>query len=422
MPLVPSRLVKSNLVRTRLVPVGLAGVDFGLVSGSGNVYLLDDEFTDARPAGGVNGTPATPGPGTRTVTDTGTNMTVSGGNHNANWQAAWGDKLSLDLTANANGRMLIAKTSASAVTAGHQVGWSDAGIANYFLLSYQPPAIRAITAGSVNALLFSYALSTNYTFAVVRKTAGAYFFVKGGVFTSWTLVWISPLSSTGTMSPMLRGNAANTTTDFLRVPSALWLPTPLAYDSFGRGNGALGSTEIYGPDSQGVSARAWTDTAGTWAIATNKANCSALAGGLGLATVPTNTADVIADVAVTRTAGAAGLVLRYQDADNYLYAYHDGTNAALIKRVATVESNVVAPAAAAYAAGATLRVILSGTSADLFYNNAKVGATGAVPASAYGVHGLYTNNTDPTLDNFAVYPRGTSNEYSRLDTWSGANP
>ena len=37
---------------------------------SGLVYDLRDDFTDTLAAGSVNGTPATPGPGTRAVTDT----------------------------------------------------------------------------------------------------------------------------------------------------------------------------------------------------------------------------------------------------------------------------------------------------------------------------------------------------------------
>lgn len=42
----------------------------------GKPYLLRDEFTDTLAAGSVDGTPAVPGPGTRSVTDTGNNISV----------------------------------------------------------------------------------------------------------------------------------------------------------------------------------------------------------------------------------------------------------------------------------------------------------------------------------------------------------
>jgi len=44
-------------------------------------WLLRDEFSDTRAAGAVDGTPATPGPGTRTVQDPDGVVSISGGNY-----------------------------------------------------------------------------------------------------------------------------------------------------------------------------------------------------------------------------------------------------------------------------------------------------------------------------------------------------
>jgi hypothetical protein len=120
---------------------------------------------------------------------------------------------------------------------------------------------------------------------------------------------------------------------------------------------------------------------------------------------------------VTRSAGNAGIIFRYQDATNYLIAYHNGTNAIVDKVVAGVTTNVIS-GVAAYSAGAVLRVMADGTTnIRLYYNNAQVG-TGTISNFATAtVHGLYTTDTGNTFDNFTVWPRGTGNEFSTLNNY-----
>ncbi len=62
---------------------------------------------------------------------------------------------------------------------------------------------------------------------------------------------------------------------------------------------------------------------------------------------------------------------------NGWFAYHDGTNAKLDKLVAGTWTSVIS-AAAAYSAGATIRVERSGTSFSLYYNGTQVGSTSAI--------------------------------------------
>jgi len=45
------------------------GTHYALRGGAGIAYLLRDEFHTDRAAGSVNGTPAEPGPGTRTAVE-----------------------------------------------------------------------------------------------------------------------------------------------------------------------------------------------------------------------------------------------------------------------------------------------------------------------------------------------------------------
>jgi hypothetical protein len=110
-----------------------------------------------------------------------------------------------------------------------------------------------------------------------------------------------------------------------------------------------------------------------------------------------------------------GIIVRYADSDNYIRAIHDGTNCKLIKRVATVESDVIS-AAVALGAGAIV-VIADGTSFSLFLNNAKVGSTSTISDAGLQTgtaQGLFSTNTGNTQDNFQVFPRG-GGAYSRLD-------
>lgn len=120
-------------------------------------------------------------------------------------------------------------------------------------------------------------------------------------------------------------------------------------------------------------------------------------------------ANVVAEVELdTVVAGTqAGLVLNLDDADspaNFVIAYHDGTNAKLDKCVAGTYTSVIS-AAAAYSAGKILRVVKSGTSYSLYYNDVQVGTTQTV--SDAGIvsntrHGLFSTYSGNQLDNYSL--------------------
>ncbi len=131
-----------------------------------------------------------------------------------------------------------------------------------------------------------------------------------------------------------------------------------------------------------------------------------------------STADVVASVGVTLTAGVqGGMVLNLDSATspaNFILAYHDGTNANLVECVAGVYTSKIA-AAATYSAGAALVVVRNGTEARLFYNNAVVGTVQTMTTNTGTLHGLFSTDALVSLDNFVLYARGTGGEYSYLD-------
>lgn len=392
---------------------------------SGNKYLLYDTFTTAVAAGSVNGTLAEPVGGARTVVDTLTGLSITGGqlvkasaaNTGVGDPGIWWPSL-----ARASGRMLIG-THVTGNYSNYSFGWDSnqsGGIIG--AINFQTSAIMRINDGTFTLSVGVPPGGVSSNLCVITRSTGYYYFIQDSVtYTNWTLLWVSPNNSSGIFPNIASNtNATNAFTfDNVRIPKVFWVPTPLAYDTFTRANGVLGSSETTGPDGQTVTALSWTSTLGTWAVATNAAAASATSGGSAFATVDAGVADIIIDAAVTRSAGVAGIVLRYANSTNYIIAYHDGTNAKLDKVIAGSTTNVLS-AVATYSAGATLRVIASGTGFRLFYNNAAVGALGTIADAAVQtttVHGLYTTDTSNSLDGFLIMPRGTNNEYAALNSF-----
>lgn len=260
--LLGQRIDGVNLIKLGLMsPGGLGGI----------VYLLRDQFTTARAAGAVNNTTAEPTGQTRTVTDTNNKLTVTGGLLDlATGGAAiadpglWYPSMTLRV-----GQAFIATISNTGVGPSEgYFGWfTVAGSTVSNTLFFIANQVR----WNASLIIDAYVSGTVYKVAVIQRSAGAWLFIKNGTFTNWTLVWISTTGS-GTFPGVIAGGTGTiATADDIKIPLNLIIISPLAYDTFTRADGALGSTETVGPDSQGLSALAWVFSVGIWAIATNKA-------------------------------------------------------------------------------------------------------------------------------------------------------
>lgn len=381
-------------------------------------YLLLDTFSAPLAAGAVNGTLPVVG-GARTVTDTNSKLSIAGGVASfATGGAGVGDPGLWEAgISRAFGKTVLLELNTSIAANTVYGGWdsNQAGIPSD---AFQFESTLRLRANSTEIVVGAFSISTQYSVAIVLRSSGCYYFIKGGAFTNWTLVYASATGNSATMYPVAAAGATTSvfTADNLRVPAALYSVPVLAYDTFTRANGALGSTETAGADAQAVTARAWADSVGTWGISTNKAVASALSGGVAIATVDTGVADVVVDIAATRAAGSAGCVLRYADANNYLRATTEGTNC-LIEQVVAGTPTTLRTGAVTYGAGNVIRVIVSGTTGWLFYNGAAVGASFTVPSSSATAHGLYTSNTGNSLDVLQVMSRGVDNAYGWLDSY-----
>lgn len=306
-----------------------------------NIYLLDDRYSgETIPAGSVNGTLATPGgtgsaaQNTRTPLDTNSKISVGSGVLDFATGAAVNDALWYGLFTRAAGRLMVAKMILADVTSTPQLGWDSAqsGAILDMLKFTTTTGIQIVANGAAVLLVGAYTATTYYV-AIVMRSTGIYWFIKGGLFTNWTLLWYSAVGSADAYPAIQAGSAIDIfTADDIRVPLSLWLPTPLAYDTFTRANGAIGSSEAVGPDSQATPVRVWTGA--TWTIATNKAvNTPATLGAEDVANGNMETGDppsnwtaggtaVLDGVADERTGGSGIQSISIKaGAGNYPYAY-----------------------------------------------------------------------------------------------------
>lgn len=379
---------------------------------SSDDYYMYDQFTTDRAAGAINGTSAEPVGGTRTVVDTNNKISISGGLLSLATGSVANDYIAWPIQTRVLGKAFIATITPSVASVSIGFDRVQGGALNDAIVFSTTNNIICAQNGNVtNKVVGTWVAGTEYQVAVILRTTGAFYFIRGGTFTNWTflnLFSVSIDSAYPTVSFVSNTGVATVTN--ARVPVDVYVPVPLQSDGFsGTTTDGLGNQENNGPAGTAYTA------VGTWGVSGGSLSCSALSGGLGFRYLDGVSADVILDLNVTRSGGNAGIVARYVDANNYLIAYHTGTNGVLAQVVAGV-TTVLVNAAATYSAGATLRLFLDGTSGRLMYNNSTVGSAVTVPSSTSTNHGIYTTNTGNTFDNFAVWARGNSSTYySGLD-------
>lgn len=373
-------------------------------------YFLYDDFTTARAAGAINGTQAEPVGGTRTVNDANGKISIAGGllefvtGGVANDWVYWNES-AFTHTA---GRVFRADISARAASSSLNFGYDLTAVASTIHNGFRigTTTIEYVSMGA--AILSIPITNTPISLAVLTRAAGFFYFAKGGGLTKWTLINYSA-SDAGLNIPEIQ--RANTTADFdvslVKMPKRYYSISPYTSDGF---SGA--ATDGNGVAEGGASGLTYT-AVGTWGVSGGACSCSALSGGLGFRYLATSSPDVIVDSATTRAGGVIGVVARYEDANNYIIAYHDGTNLKIDKVVAGVTTNLSSQART-YAAGASVRLTVRGTSAVAQYNTL-TSVVVTVPASTSVNHGLYTTDTGNTFDNFQVWPTGAEGQYEPMD-------
>jgi len=368
-------------------------------------YLMRDLFSTDRTAGAVNNTPAEPGPGTRTVTDTGNQVSIANGAVRLAGVCQNNDPyLRYASVPRAAGTVGYAKFKIATGKRMSDVGWMTAANATAHSLwrtvAESGGVIQPVSTSGLYLLD-----SVWHEMWMVQRTSGFFLYLNYG--NGPRLVFVT---ATGNGTPLVWGSRGLVTYDqdasfdAMHIEELPWIPAPLVSDSFNRANGAPGSTDGAGASEAGGAGAAWTDQAGVSAIATNALGFSALTGGVGIATVDAGTDRVFVQVDVTRTAGNAGVVFWYTDTNNYARAYHDGTN---VKVEAVVGGSVVGTIAiaATYSAGKSIKVALSDFDAIVFYGDTKINQYQKFTGLPLGAtkYGVYSTDTGNTFDNFVAW-------------------
>ncbi len=387
-------------------------------------YLLSDTFTTDRAAGAVNGTNAEPGPGRRGAIDANSKLTLSGGVASfATGGAGVGDPgIWYGEQSRAVGRLLKTLVTPANTNGSVIVGWdtNQLGAVNDSF-RFGGSGVMAISPNSGSSITVSLYTAAAIGLAVIFRPAGCYFLAKPD--SNWLLMWMSSAGSTSRVWPAL--STINTTTvytaDYIRVPSALWLPTPLISDGFsgwGTSDGLGHAEGVAGGLGSGGNGQIWTQNVGTWGASTGVA-ASALSGGRAIATVDAGKADLIISANCTHGSGTMSLIVRWTDEQNYVQLRRTSTNLQLVKVVANVET-IVQNSASTLVAGAPVRLVCQGSVFRCYYNDALVGSEQTISDSAVASAtrvGLRTDNTGNQFDNFVAYARGTGGEYSALDSY-----
>ncbi len=254
-------------------------------------YLMEDEFTTARGAGSVNGTACEPSPGTRTVTDSNSRISIAGGVLVCAGGAAalaWGDpRVTFGSYVWAGGRMVIAKfvpTSGNwAIGFGNGSGATPTGV--FFKIA--GTSLQVLANAAVNGTAVTVGTVTmgqTYYIAIDERTAGAFWFIKGGTeYAAWTEIWSSIVYSTTPSYPGFWNYDGVFTLDDIQIHSRIWNPQPRVSDSMAGANGtalsAHPSDGLGHAEANGGGGLTWLHDAGCWAIQGNAAVGTPTAGG-----------------------------------------------------------------------------------------------------------------------------------------------
>lgn len=186
----------------------------------------------------------------------------------------------------------------------------------------------------------------------------------------------------------------------------------LAYDSFNRANGNLGTTEAIGPFGTSCPVLVWGMEDANWQISGNQAVNSGYNATLpgAFASLNLSTSNVTAEVDLTVT-DAAGLVLNLHNADSpsdYLLVYLTTTNLMVDQVLDGTPTNLISETVE-LVAGATLQVTTSRDGSnmllDVLYNGAAVGTQQTISDPGIvnnSMAGLYSANINNLFDNFHV--------------------
>jgi hypothetical protein len=240
---------------------------------------------------------------------------------------------------------------------------------------------------------------------------GGAIYVKGGAFSTWTLLWRSTTLNTATLYPNFTNLDATGTVDDIIVPdvdlSSVLQPTCLS--TFTASDGT--SLDAITPEVGG----AWTEVQSDWLIKDNgvRPSTTGASPSYCFAYVDAGIADCIVDAklfqANVSSGQPEGLALRASDDSNmWMVGIDDANNTFEISELNASVATERASIGITPAFPHNVRAILDGQSIDAFLDGGnKLSYGSAALNETATLHGLQNRSLQPqeVADNFAVYPR-----------------
>lgn len=202
------------------------------------IYGLRDDFLTPLLPGAITGTIAEPGPSDRTVVDTTNVMSIAAGQLTFNGNNAAGDPgIWYDAETRDAGLILSGDLQIADVTQICEFGFdaNQAGALTVNAYRISADTLLIYDSGALGPSVYIPLDSTEYKFAIVLRSTGAYYFWKDNG--NWELLWISDTDSTATIYPGISNNSV-LTGEFgnIFIPKKTWLPLPVLSDGFGSVN------------------------------------------------------------------------------------------------------------------------------------------------------------------------------------------
>jgi len=203
-------------------------------------YLINDTFNEEILAGFLNNTNVVYTGGLRYVIDTTGKLSMTGGNlvslaanPSSADPAIWYSSIT-----NRSGRIVKVSITPNSGAAPLRFGFNNiagtASLSGSFLALGNSGAISGTINGTASPTCGVWTGSNTYQIVVISRSNGCFFFIKGGIYTNWTLLWFTNNGTFSSLYPTLVAinNGAGYTADYIRVPKDLWIPSPLLSDGF----------------------------------------------------------------------------------------------------------------------------------------------------------------------------------------------
>jgi lysophospholipase L1-like esterase len=154
---------------------------------------------------------ATPGPGSVTIVDTNNKLTVSGGKLQfAN--GTYGNEYISPVATQLRwaGKAVISSFTVQNANESHHVGWGYNNLSwsngvGTGVLFFDSGNIKYVVGNNISTAIIvgTYSPLLTYTVALVARSAGGSLaFIKGGAYTSWTLLWVDNVDTVAPLQPV----------------------------------------------------------------------------------------------------------------------------------------------------------------------------------------------------------------------------